>query len=56
MRFALAVCAIFKDEAAYLREWLDFHLLMGVEHFYLYDNGSSDQSGRPWHRTWPAVR
>ncbi|MHC1480554.1 glycosyltransferase family 92 protein [Frateuria aurantia] len=44
MRFGLTICAIFKDEAAYLREWLDFHLLMGVEHFYLYDNGSLDQS------------
>lgn len=40
--YNLAVAAIFKNEAPYLREWLDYHLLAGVEHFYLYDNGSTD--------------
>ncbi|WP_254173819.1 FkbM family methyltransferase [Planktothrix pseudagardhii] len=38
----LSVCAILKDEAPYLIEWLEFHKLVGVERFYLYDNGSSD--------------
>ena len=40
--YDLAVAAIFKDEAPYLKEWLDYHLLAGVEHFYLYNNDSSD--------------
>ena len=40
--YDLAIAAIFKDEAPYLREWLDYHLLAGVEHFYLYNNDSSD--------------
>jgi hypothetical protein len=38
----LAVCAIFKDEARYLDEWLRFHHGVGVDHFYLYNNNSSD--------------
>src|SRR4051794_29549571 len=38
----LAVCAIFRDEARYLAEWVSFHRIQGVEHFYLYDNRSSD--------------
>src|SRR3954452_16246495 len=38
----LAVCAIFRDEAPYLAEWVTFHRLQGVERFYLYDNRSSD--------------
>jgi hypothetical protein len=38
----LAVCAIFRDEAPYLAEWLTFHRLHGVERFYLYDNRSTD--------------
>ena len=38
----LAVVAIFKDEAPYLKEWLDYHLAAGVDHFYLYNNESSD--------------
>ena len=40
--YDLAVVAILKCEAPYLKEWLDYHLAAGVEHFYLYDNGSPD--------------
>ena len=40
--YDLAVVAIFKNEGRYLREWLDYHLLAGVEHFYLYNNDSTD--------------
>lgn len=49
----LSICAIFKDEASYLPEWIEFHRLVGVERFFLYDNGSND-GGRevvePWVR------
>ena len=38
----LAIVAILKNEGAYLKEWLDYHLAAGVEHFYLYDNDSTD--------------
>lgn len=38
----LVVGAIFRDEAPFLAEWLSFHRIVGVDHFYLYDNGSSD--------------
>ena len=38
----LAVVAIMKCEGPYLKEWLDYHLLAGVDHFYLYDNDSPD--------------
>ena len=41
----LAICAIFKDEAPYLLEWLAFHRMMGVDAFVCYDNGSSDGGG-----------
>jgi hypothetical protein len=40
----LAVVAIMKNEGRYLREWLEFQRLMGVDHVYLYDNGSTDES------------
>lgn len=40
----LAVVAVIKDEARYLKEWLDYHLVAGVDHFYLYDNGSTDDT------------
>ena len=40
----LAVVAIIKNEAHCLKEWLDYHLAAGVDHFYLYDNGSTDET------------
>jgi hypothetical protein len=50
----LSICAIFKDEAPYLAEWIEFHRHVGVERFLLYDNLSTD-NGRevlePWART-----
>jgi hypothetical protein len=38
----LSACAIYRDQAPYLREWIEFHRLVGVERFFLYDNDSSD--------------
>src|SRR3954447_16807791 len=38
----LAVCAIFRDQARYLAEWVSFHRIQGAERFYLYDNRSTD--------------
>ena len=40
----LALVAIAKNEASYLEEWIEFHRLVGIEHIYLYDNGSTDQT------------
>jgi len=37
-----AICAIFKNEAPYLREWVQFHRLQGFERFHLYNNESTD--------------
>lgn len=38
----LVICSIFRDEALYMREWIEFHRLVGVEKFYLYNNRSRD--------------
>jgi hypothetical protein len=51
MAHYLSVCAIFKDEAPYLAEWVTFYETVGVDHFYLYDNGSADRPElvlKPW--------
>lgn len=42
MRYEVSLCLIFKDEAPFLKEWLDYHLTIGVSHFYLYNNNSED--------------
>lgn len=38
----IAIGAIFRNEAPYLKEWIEFHRLVGVEKFYLLDNLSTD--------------
>ncbi len=38
----VAVCAIFNNEASYLKEWIEYHRIVGVSHFFLYNNSSSD--------------
>ena len=43
----LAICAIFREEAPFLDEWITFHVGVGAGHFYLYDNFSTD-SFRYW--------
>jgi hypothetical protein len=39
----LSVCAIFKNETPYLKEWIEYHRLIGIDHFYLYNNNSTDR-------------
>jgi hypothetical protein len=38
----LAACVVYRDEAPYLAEWLEFGRLVGIERFFLYDNVSVD--------------
>lgn len=38
----LAMCAIFREEAPFLDEWLAFHAGVGATQFYLYNNFSTD--------------
>lgn len=38
----LSICAIYRDEAPYLAEWVEFHKLVGFERIYLFNNLSSD--------------
>lgn len=40
----LSIVAIMKNEGPYIKEWLDYHILVGVNKFYLYDNESTDNT------------
>jgi hypothetical protein len=42
--FGVVVVCIVKDEADYLEEWIAYHVALGVDHFVIYDNGSTDGS------------
>src|ERR1700733_11023438 len=41
-KYDLAICAIFQNEAPYIKEWIEYHKLVGVQHFYLFNNLSDD--------------
>jgi len=41
---ALSLCCIMKNEARYLREWIEYSKLVGVSRFYLYDHNSTDDT------------
>ncbi|MFA6988609.1 MAG: glycosyltransferase family 92 protein [Candidatus Gastranaerophilaceae bacterium] len=40
----LSLCAVIKNEAPYLREWIEYHRMIGVEQFYIYNNNSTDNT------------
>ena len=40
----LAVVCVAKNEGPYLKEWIEYHKLVGVERFYFYDNESDDNT------------
>lgn len=42
----LSFVSNFKDENSYLKEWLDYHIKVGVDHFYLFNQDGSEESWR----------
>ena len=42
-----------KDEADAIVEWIEYHALLGVEHFYVYDNNRWAHQGRGPHNLPP---
>ena len=39
----VCVGAILKDEDAFVEEWVAYHRILGVDHFYLYDNDPANR-------------
>ncbi|SGY17715.1 BQ5605_C015g07869 [Microbotryum silenes-dioicae] len=47
----IAICASIHNEARFINEWLLYNRAMGVDRFYLYDTGSTDNTMdmlKPW--------
>ena len=42
-QYNFSVCALLGGEMGYLREWIEYHQLIGVDHFYLYDDGKNPE-------------
>ena len=42
--YEIAMVSISKNEAPYIKEWIEFHKLVGFTKFYFYDNESDDKT------------
>lgn len=40
--YNLSVVCIVKNEATYISEWINYYISVGIDHFYIYDNDSTD--------------
>lgn len=40
----LAIACVAKNEGPYLKEWIEYHRIVGVDRFYFYDNESDDDT------------
>ena len=40
--YKISVLAMFKNETTIIKDWVEHYLNEGIEHFYLIDNGSTD--------------
>jgi len=40
--YRMAICTMIKSEAEYLAEWIEYHLMLHIDHFYFYNDGSTD--------------
>ncbi|MCB1119729.1 MAG: glycosyltransferase family 92 protein, partial [Chlamydiia bacterium] len=38
----LAICGVIRNEAPFVREWIEYHKQLGVQYFYLYNQLSQD--------------
>lgn len=43
-KYYLSIVACVKNEDLYIQEWIEYYKLMGVEHFFIYDNESTDST------------
>lgn len=53
-RQGIAVACIVKNEALYIAEWAQFHWQAGVAHFYIYNDGCTDDTEAVLRATLPA--
>ena len=40
--YLLSVLCMFKNESTIIKEWIQHYISEGIDHFYLIDNGSTD--------------
>ncbi|KAF3783669.1 UPF0392 protein [Nymphaea thermarum] len=42
--YSMCVCTMIRNQARFLREWITYHAHIGVQRWFVYDNGSDDDT------------
>lgn len=42
--YEISIAVISQNEPQYLKEWIEYHQLIGVDHFYFYDNNKNKET------------
>jgi hypothetical protein len=60
--YYLSIGSVIKDEQKFLKEWIEYHLFIGVERFFILDNSTHDEcykilepyiiSGKVYYQRW----
>ena len=41
-KYRVTICCMFKNEGKFLKEWILYNQIIGIDHIYLYNNNSDD--------------
>lgn len=41
-KYRISICGMFKNEGPFLKEWVEYYKIIGIDHLYLYNNNSED--------------
>ena len=41
-KYRISLCGMFKNEGLFLKEWVEYYIMIGVDHLYMYNNNSDD--------------
>eukprot|EP01023_Acetabularia_acetabulum_P010665 TRINITY_DN14852_c0_g1_i1.p1 TRINITY_DN14852_c0_g1~~TRINITY_DN14852_c0_g1_i1.p1 ORF type:complete len:356 (-),score=0.70 TRINITY_DN14852_c0_g1_i1:782-1849(-) len=41
--YNVSICVVIRNEAQFLLEWIAYHITIGIDHFFVYDDNSTDE-------------
>ena len=41
-KYRISLCGMFKNEGRFLKEWVEYYKMIGIDHLYMYNNNSED--------------
>ena len=51
-QFYVSDCCIFRQDQNIVKEWLQWNSMLGMDHFYMYDHESTDNTNEVGNKFW----